>query len=674
MKTKLIVIRRWAALLLLLSILNPHLTTLFAQGTAFTYQGRLDDGANPANGNYDLTFSLYPSSSGGIVTAAPLTNSATAVSNGLFVITLDFGVSAFTGPARWLEISVRTNGSGGFSMLAPRQQITPTPYAIYAESASASALTGNIRTSNLSGNYNNALTFTNAGNNFAGNGGGLTNVNAATLGGLASSNFWKATGNAGIAGGGGNFVGTTDNQPLYFKVNGLRAFMLVPGGDSAADFDTNNDLTCSVIGGCSLNQLGVGVVGATIAGGGAPNFDGVSYVNWVLGDYGSVGGGMGNYASNIFTVVAGGRQNRASGQYATVGGGNLNLASDFLSTISGGDNNTASGSHSSVGGGTANTAGGASSTVGGGNGNNVYATDGTVGGGENNTANTAATVGGGANNSASGFYSTVGGGINNNAGGNYSTIPGGVACTAAGDYSFAAGKQAKANHQGAFVWADSANADFASSGNDQFLIRAAGGVGIGLNKPSGQLHVASASSNPQLQITQNNSSDYTRLRMNVLGSPSWEMDVSPGATPGISWWTGSVKMNLDYNGNLTTVGTVNGSSDRNVKEHFSPVSARDVLEKVSSLPITEWNYITDGETLRHIGPMAQDFYAAFNVGTDDKHISMVDADGVALAAIQGLNEKMDSENVALRAENTKLKQTAADLEHRLSALEQRLAR
>jgi hypothetical protein len=112
--------------------------------------------------------------------------------------------------------------------------------------------------------------------------------------------------------------------------------------------------------------------------------------------------------------------------------------------------------------------------------------------------------------------------------------------------------------------------------------------------------------------------------------------------------TTSPSEKLHVIGNILASGTVNGGSDRNVKEHFLPVNPRDVLEKVSALPITEWNYITDGKALRHIGPMAQDFYLAFNVGMDDKHISMVDADGVALAAIQGLNQKLEETRAELK--------------------------
>lgn len=98
---------------------------------------------------------------------------------------------------------------------------------------------------------------------------------------------------------------------------------------------------------------------------------------------------------------------------------------------------------------------------------------------------------------------------------------------------------------------------------------------------------------------------------------------------------------LDVAGEITCVA-VNLTSDRNAKEEFKPVGGREVLAKVAALPITEWQYKTQGDA-RHIGPMAQDFHAAFAVGRDDKHITTVDADGVALAAIQGLNEKLEEQ-------------------------------
>ena len=575
-----------------LTMLSLQLTAS-AQGTAFTYQGRLSDGANPANGTYDLRFIVFDNSAGGNQQGPLLTNSATSVSKGLFTVTLDFG-NQFPGAGRWLEIAVRTNGNGSFFTLIPRQPLTPAPYAITA---------GSVVSGGITGTYDKAVTFNNANNNFSGaftgNGANVTNVNAATLGGLSASGFWKSGGNAGTTPG-THFIGTTDNQAVELKVNGERALRLEP---TVNDADHSNIV--NVISGSSFNYVSNGVIGATVSGGGAASIFGGAASNGVTGDFGTVGGGSLNSAGYACTV-AGGSENTASGDFAaTVGGGQLNIATGYLSTIAGGQQNTASGS-----------------------------------------------------------FATVGGGFNNVASGDTGTVPGGVSCTAGGIQSFAAGTYAKANHQGAFVWADSANAIFASTGNNQFLIRASGGVGIGLTNPTSPLHVASAGNTPQVQITQNTAGNFSRLRMNVIGSPSWEMDASGGATPTISWWTGTLKMNLDYNGNLTTVGTVNGSSDCNVKEHFSPVSARDVLEKVSSLPITEWNYITDGETLRHIGPMAQDFYAAFNVGTDDKHISMVDADGVALAAIQGLNQKLEEQ----RAEHAELKRELSEIKQLLTQL------
>ena len=125
---------------IVLALLSGATTQLFAQGAAFTYQGRLNDGSNPADGSYDLRFTLYDAVTNGNVIGA-LTNAATAVTNGLFTVTLDFGSGVFDGDARWLEIAVRTNGATGFAMLTPRQPLTPTPYAILAGTASAVAST-----------------------------------------------------------------------------------------------------------------------------------------------------------------------------------------------------------------------------------------------------------------------------------------------------------------------------------------------------------------------------------------------------------------------------------------------------------------------------------------------------------------------------------------------------
>ena len=102
-----------------------------AQGTAFTYQGRLNAGTDPANGLFeDMRFHIYSAASGGTLIAGPVTNAPIAVTNGLFTVGLDFGAGVFTGSSNWLQIGVRTNGAPAYTGLSPRQQLTPTPYAI----------------------------------------------------------------------------------------------------------------------------------------------------------------------------------------------------------------------------------------------------------------------------------------------------------------------------------------------------------------------------------------------------------------------------------------------------------------------------------------------------------------------------------------------------------------
>jgi hypothetical protein len=124
------------------------------------------------------------------------------------------------------------------------------------------------------------------------------------------------------------------------------------------------------------------------------------------------------------------------------------------------------------------------------------------------------------------------------------------------------------------------------------------------------------------------------------------------------------------NGNITANG-VALTSDRNAKENFQPLDPQSVLAKVAALPVTEWNYKTDGHAVQHIGPVAQDFHSAFGLdGKDDKHISVVDEGGVALAAIKGLNEKLEDRSQKLELENSDLKRQNDSLEKRLDDLEQ----
>ena len=166
---------------------------------------------------------------------------------------------------------------------------------------------------------------------------------------------------------------------------------------------------------------------------------------------------------------------------------------------------------------------------------------------------------------------------------------------------------------------------------------------------------------------------------NSDGSPGWEilndnfgfdiaetnvvsgrLHIAPGGNVGIGTQSPSAKFEVAGEAKATVFTP---TSDRNAKQDFTPVDSLDVLAKVVALPITEWQYKTL-ENSRHMGPVAQDFRAAFGLGSDDKGISTVDADGVALAAIQGLNELVEQKD----AEISELEERLAELEERVNDL------
>jgi hypothetical protein len=192
--------------LAMLATCNLQPATARAQGTAFTYQGRLNDGGSPAGGIYDLRFAIYDATTNGNVYGV-LTNATTGITNGLFTVALDFG-GVFNGSNYWLEIAARTNGGTAFSPLSPRQPITSTPYAIYsanagsaatavtagtagsANSVSAANIAGTIQVTQLPGTV---LTNNQSGvilnGTFTGDGGGLTNLPAASLTGTVADSL-----------------------------------------------------------------------------------------------------------------------------------------------------------------------------------------------------------------------------------------------------------------------------------------------------------------------------------------------------------------------------------------------------------------------------------------------------------------------------------------------------
>ena len=257
-----------------------------AQGTAFTYQGRLNDGGVPANGSYDMQFTLYNDAvtPGNIVLGAPVPHMLVAVNSGLFTTNLDFGSTVFTGPPRWLEIGVRTNGSAAaYTVLSPRQQLTPTPYALYAENSGA------VANSSISAAQLNTTGTPANGQVLGFNGGGLAWLNPA-----ASSSAWSLTGNPGTTPG-VNFLGTPDNQDVVLKSANLETLRVTTGQDlilqrpvAAPIFTRRNGL--GVYGGKVLRPSGDLEAGARL-------FASQNVFGPVL--YGEGGGGLGvRYQTN----------------------------------------------------------------------------------------------------------------------------------------------------------------------------------------------------------------------------------------------------------------------------------------------------------------------------------------------------------------------------------------
>ncbi|MGA9776923.1 MAG: tail fiber domain-containing protein [Limisphaerales bacterium] len=190
MKTKTKHLLARAALVLALSSLNLEFSTAFAQGTAFTYQGQLQNNGSPASGTYNLTFSLFNINAGGSAVAGPVTTNGVAVSNGLFTVTIDFGAGVFNGTNYWLQIGVETNGGGGFTTLTPRQQLTPAPYSIFANTSSN--LSGTLPAAQL-GAGTAAINISGSAASFSGSlNGDVTGTQSATVvskvGGVTAAN------------------------------------------------------------------------------------------------------------------------------------------------------------------------------------------------------------------------------------------------------------------------------------------------------------------------------------------------------------------------------------------------------------------------------------------------------------------------------------------------------
>ena len=492
----------------------------------------------------------------------------------------------------------------------------------------------------------------------------------AAIGGGGYNTIQPSTYYATIAGGRNgtiqsNLQYATIGGGYYNSIRAYASYSTIAGGNNNTIHTNTQNAT---IGGGYLNTIQTNAGYATIGGG---------YGNEIRGRGASISGGESNLAeTNTYDVnIGGGYGNKiqAGTAYAAIGGGYQNLIEpqvDNAGIGSGWANRIAYGAQNCA------IAGGHQNII------QTNAANCTISGGYQNTiqsnASSSAVVGG--------YLNTI------QPLAQYATVCGGYLNTAGARYSLAAGQQAQAVHNGSFVWADySAYAPFTSTSSNQFLIRATGGVGIGTTAPDNPLTVVSVGgtsggvgANPEvvgrfrqsgagttaISIDANSGQD-AALYLAENGSAAWDIRHSPGVAHELDiLYRGPggplAAFQLRTNGYLRIAGYLTQGSDRNLKQDFVPVDSREILQHLVSLPITSWTYRSEG--VPHMGPMAQDFYAAFGLGGDDKHIATIDADGVALAAIQGLNQKLDDLQTALDrrdAENAELKARLEKLENLL---------
>jgi hypothetical protein len=469
--------------------------------------------------------------------------------------------------------------------------------------------------------------------------------------GNAASNFWSTVGGGllNIAGGGSSTIAGGEE-------NTNNSDSATIGGGSQNDIDSG--AFGSVIGGGDSNNIQTNASGSTIGGGGNNTIQTNAYTS-------TISGGSGNtiWTNSTFATIAGGIGNNilSNSTYSAIVGGFLNTAAGPGSTVAGGYQNIAFGSGSFAAGYEAQaTNSGAfvwsdsslnppfgSTTT---NQFNVRAFGGvrfvtggagmTVDGLPVTTTNALSNVAFLKGNQTFTGQNTFSGTVVAN------TIAPASTLTVAGDISLSGGA---AYHNISMGGGNSIGYLYGAFnyGNQD-------GIQLGYNfyaDSAGNGHVIHGDGGTSRIIA-----GYGEIKMEVG---------NPGFAPN------SLMLLVNNSGVCVANGTVSSCSDRNVKQDVAPVSPAQILDRVLTLPVSEWSYKCDTAT-RHIGPMAQDFYSAFNVGQDEKHITSIDEGGVALAAIQGLNEKVEEKDAKIRDQESKIQNQSAelaDLKQRLLALE-----
>jgi hypothetical protein len=191
-------------------------------------------------------------------------------------------------------------------------------------------------------------------------------------------------------------------------------------------------------------------------------------------------------------------------------------------------------------------------------------------------------------------------------------------------------------------------------------LKSDGSVGIGTWSPAYNLEVETTGANAQIAVDR---TDGATGKFAALTNKTVFGSVTNHPTRIIA--NNVMVAEFEIDGDLSINGYLHEGSDVNSKEAFAAVDGKDVLERLDGVSISTWSFKAAEDGARHMGPMAQDFYAAYGLGSDDKHISAMDVGGVALVAIK----ELDARNEALEAENVALRSDVTDLEARVAALE-----
>lgn len=626
-------------------------TAASAQTTTFTYQGRLADSSAVANGKYDFQFALFDAESGGAPQPQPnpvtVTRAGVQVANGVFTVQLDFGANAFPGADRYLEISVKKPQDSTYTPLTPRQPVTPTPYAIQSKNA----MTALNFTGNLSGDVTGTQTATAVSTV-----GGETAANVASGAQIANAATSMNTANAVVRRDmNGNFnAGTITAGNVTLGTGGALTFG--DGTQQTTGLDPNNLVRRNVQSGSVLvgdTRFTVTSQASSIAlsdiiarfRSNAITFDNNGSILATFmqdrfrvdqdGGFVAIGSGVG--IGTIPTIGAGERlmwhPNKAAfraGELSSNAASNWDEANIGYYSWAGGADSMAQGTTSFAFGNLATASGGSSFSV-----------------GSITTAGGATSIAMGNRSIANGDFSVA---IGNRATGCASVplVNFKFTCMTPFDGVVSISAEKSTNGNLSFLTATADN---------QFNVRASGGIRLrtatdlstGCDITNGTLNCTTNSAS-NIIITAQSSSDigtWLNLKNSSAGGHTWSI-ISTGSGNGEG--TGNLLIGDGNNGGKVILGnsldvpscsgcTV-APSDRNLKTNFASVSGRSILERLAKIPITSWNYKSDAAGQRHIGPMAQDFFAAFGVGGDDKHINLLDEGGVALVAIQGLNEEI----------------------------------